>query len=110
MKYLKYFIIELFTGRVGIVLFLYPFPGYAQGPPGIPEFQQFTGEMYRYYFSFSDLVLALGALSGMIGGLRVYANLQKGKHHMDGQVEGWLFSCLFLNLLAVVLKAVFGIR
>ena len=85
-----------------------PIVGSAQ--PGIGEFYKASGEMHRWYFSLSDLVLVIGAIAGIIGGLRIYANWQSGKHHyIDAQVMGWFFSCLFLTLVGTFLRALYGI-
>ena len=78
--------------------------------PGIQEFYSASGEMNRWYYSLSDLVLVIGAISGILGGLRIYANWQSGKHHIDAQVMGWFFSCLFLSIIGAVLKALYGIH
>jgi len=81
----------------------------ATAQPGISEFYSASSEVHRWYFSLSDLVLVIGAISGMLGGLRVYANWQTGKHHIDAQVMGWFFSCLFLSVMGVFLRGLFGL-
>ena len=91
----------------GMLLSL-PFPLFGQ--PGIAEFYSAGNEVHRWYFSLSDLVLVLAAIAGMLGGLRVYANWQSGSRHMDAQVMGWFFSCLFLLLVAGFLSALFGVH
>lgn len=85
-----------------------PIPLSAQ--PGIAEFYKAGNEVHRWYFSFTDLVLAMAAITGMFGGLRVYANWQSGARHIDAQVMGWFFSCLFLLLIAGFLSALYGIH
>ena len=82
----------------------------ATAQPGLDEFYQVSGEVNRFYFSFSDLALVIGAVCGLLGGLRVYSNWQSGKHHIDAQVMGWFFSCLFLSLAGAALKALFGVN
>lgn len=93
-----------------VFFFALPFLGFCQAPEGLGEFYRASSEINRWYFSLSDMVLVLGAISGMLGGLRVYSNWQSGKHHIDAQVMGWFFSCLFLSLIGAALKALFGVH
>lgn len=81
----------------------------ASAQPGISEFYSASSEVHRWYFSLSDLVLVIGAITGILGGLRVYANWQMGKHHIDAQVMGWFFSCLFLSVMGIFLRGLFGL-
>lgn len=78
--------------------------------PGIPEFYQASSEVNRWYYHLGDLVLVIGAITGMLGGLKIYSNWQSGRDHIDAQVMGWFFSCLFLSLVGGVLKLLFGVR
>jgi hypothetical protein len=84
-------------------------PCCAQDPPGIAELYQVSGAMQGYYNGFSDLSFVLGGIVGLLGGLRVFANWQAGRHHIDAQVTGWFFSCLFLLLAGVFLRGLFGL-
>lgn len=77
--------------------------------PGLSEFNQASAQIRQQYFSFSDFAMVIGAVSGLLGGLRVYANWQAGRHHIDRQVMGWLFSCIFLNVCGVFLRGLFGL-
>jgi len=101
--------------RTAIAVFFFAiiFTASAQDPPGIDEFNQASQQMHSVYFSMSNLVLVIGAISGILGGLRVYTNWQIGghrhRHPIDSQVIGWFCSCLFLILAGVFLKALYGI-
>ncbi|MCA5004049.1 DUF4134 domain-containing protein [Sphingobacterium bovistauri] len=75
--------------------------------PGINEFYRLTNEVNRYYFNLSDLALAIGAICGLFGGLRIYNNLQLGRDNMDAQIAGWFLSCIFLTILSTILKGVY---
>ncbi|WPU95764.1 DUF4134 family protein [Mucilaginibacter sabulilitoris] len=88
-------------------LLMISFSGFAQ--PGINEFNQVRTTVRQWYFGLSDLAAIMGAISGMIGGLRVYVCWQTGRHHIDAQVMGWLFACIFLSIISVVLRTLFGI-
>jgi hypothetical protein len=98
--------------KTTLVVFFFGLPLLAvcQTPPGVSEFYRASSEVNHWYFSLSDMVLVLGAIAGLLGGLRVYSNWQSGKHHIDAQVMGWFFSCLFLSILGTVLRALFGIH
>ncbi|MFD1771352.1 DUF4134 family protein [Sphingobacterium suaedae] len=81
----------------------------ARAQPGLDEFKAVTGEVYDWYFRLYDLIVVLGACCGLIGGARIYANWQAGENHIDRQVMGWLFSCLFLSMIWAILQTIYGI-
>lgn len=77
--------------------------------PGISEFHQASTQIKNHYFSLSDLSFMLGAIMGLLGGLRIFANWQSGRHHIDQQVAGWFFSCIFLNVCGLFLRGLFSL-
>ena len=81
----------------------------AAGQPGVEEFHQVSATIGGWYFSLSDFMLVVGAISGLLGGLRVYAAWQAGRHHIDAQIMGWLLACIFLSLVASAIKLLFGL-
>ena len=96
--------------RTVLAVFFFVLPGILYSQPGIAEFYQAEHEVNRWYFGFSDLVLIIGAIAGLLGGLRVFTNWQSGKHHIDNQVMAWFFSCLFLSIIGSALRALYGIN
>jgi len=93
-----------------ITFFSFIVPTHLSAQPGIAEFYQASSEVNRWYDSLGDLAFAIGAVSGLLGGLRIYSNWQAGKHHIDAQVMGWFFSCLFLSIIGASIKLLFGVR
>ena len=98
----------VYLTALAVFFFAIPINVFCQ--PGISEFYQAEREVNRWYFSFSDLILVIGAIAGLVGGLRVYSNWQSGKHHVDSQVMAWFFSCLFLSIIGAALRALYGVN
>lgn len=105
MKSSKWIISTLIFG-LGLFLTL---SGYAQTPPGIAEINQGKAHMAQNFQALSALVLVVGAVFGLIGGLRVYNNWQMGKERIDIEVTGWLASCIFLSIIGLFLSGLFNV-
>jgi hypothetical protein len=81
----------------------------AQTPPGVKEFQEVELDMESFYVALSKLSLVTGAISGLLGGLRVYNNWQMGRHHIDVEVISWFGACLFLATVSFFLSGLYGV-
>ncbi|MBS2101179.1 DUF4134 domain-containing protein [Carboxylicivirga linearis] len=77
----------------------------AQSSDGI---DQATTEVRSYVDPISNLIIALGAVIGLIGGIRVYIKWQSGDQDTQKALMGWFGACLFLILVGVVIGAFFG--
>ena len=77
--------------------------------PGLQEIGDATREVKRSYNSLVNLCYAVGAITGLIGGVRVYSNWNTGQHHIDAQVVGWFLSCIFFEIVAVMIGALYGV-
>ncbi len=77
----------------------------AQSAAGI---DQATSEITSYVDPVSNLVIAIGAVVGLIGGVRVYIKWQSGDQDTQKAIMGWFGACLFLILVGVVIRAFFS--
>jgi phage-related minor tail protein len=69
---------------------------------------QATAEVSSYVDPVSNLIIAIGAVVGLIGGVRVYIKWQSGDQDTQKAIMGWFGACLFLILVGVVIKAFFA--
>lgn len=81
----------------------------AQGGGGTTGINAATSSLTSYIDPVSTLTLAIGAVVGIIGGVRVYIKWNSGDNDINKELMGWGGSCLFLVLVSVVIKAFFGV-
>lgn len=68
-----------------------------------------TSSLTSYIDPLSTMILAIGAVVGLIGGVRVYIKWNSGDQDINKELMSWGGSCLFLVLVSVVIKAFFGV-
>jgi hypothetical protein len=59
------------------------------------------------YALVSKLCLAVGAIVGLAGGIRVYVKWNNGDHEVQKEIIGWAGACIFLLLTGTVLNVFF---
>jgi hypothetical protein len=79
---------------------------FAQGAMGIDAA---SSELVTYVDPVANMILILGAIVGLIGGIRVYIKWNSGDQDVQKSIMGWFGSCLFLILVGIVIKAFFGL-
>ena len=66
--------------------------------------------MIRGYFPAAvDLMFAIGAILGIIGGIRVFSMWIHGDDRMCKTAALWFGACIFLVVVATVIKSFFGL-
>lgn len=76
------------------------------GAAGIED----ANNMVREYFDVGiDLMYAIGAVLGLIGGVRVYQRWSAGDPNTGQTAASWFGSCIFLVIVATVLRSFFGL-
>jgi len=70
---------------------------------------QATDMVKSYFDSGTNLMYAVGALLGLIGGVKVYQKWNHGDHDTGKVAAAWFGSCIFLVVVATVIKSFFGL-
>lgn len=80
---------------------------YAQdGVAGIEE----ANTRVRGYFSVGcNLMYAVGAILGLVGAIKVYQKWSSGHPDTGSTAAAWFGSCVFLVVVATVLRSFFGL-
>lgn len=76
------------------------------GNAGIEEA---TDMVTSYFDSGADLMYAVGGLLGLIGAVKVYQKWNSGDPDTGKVAAAWFGSCVFLVVVATVIKSFFGI-
>ena len=61
-----------------------------------------------YFAAGTNLMYAVGAIVGLIGAVKVYQKWNSGDHD-TGKVAAWFGSCVFLVIVATVIRSFFGV-
>ncbi|RXK81286.1 DUF4134 domain-containing protein [Filimonas effusa] len=81
---------------------------YAQD--GIKGIEEANGKVRGYFGVGCDLMYAVGGVLGLIGAVRVYQKWSNGAPETGSIAAAWFGSCVFLVIVATVLKSFFGIQ
>ncbi|KIA96204.1 carbamoyl phosphate synthetase [Pedobacter kyungheensis] len=87
--------------------FIAALPVFSQdGNAGI---QEATDKVVGYFDTGCDLMYAIGAVMGIIGAVKVFNKWNAGEPDTSKVASAWFGSCVFLVIVATVLKSFFGI-
>lgn len=62
-----------------------------------------------YYATGTSLMYAVGAILGLIGAVKVYQKWVSGDQDTGKSASAWFGGCVFLVVVATVIKAFFGV-
>jgi len=57
----------------------------------------------------SNLIQMVGAVVGIVGGVRIYNKWNNGDNDVNKELIGWGGACIFLLLVPTIVQAFFGI-
>ena len=79
---------------------------YAQGN-GIAGFNEATKMVTSYFDPGTKLIYAVGAVVGLIGGIKVYNKFSSGDPDTSKTAASWFGACIFLIVAATILRSFF---
>lgn len=81
----------------------------AQTGNGNAGIQKAADEVAGYFDTGCTLMYAIGAVMGIIGAIKVFNKWNAGEPDTSKVASAWFGSCIFLVIVATVLKSFFGV-
>ena len=81
----------------------------AQQGDGNAGINQATQLVKSYFSTGTTLLYAIGAIVGLVGAAKVYSKWNSGDQDTSKVAASWFGSCIFLVVVATVLKSFFGV-
>lgn len=79
---------------------------YAQGD-GSAGITEATSMITSYFDPVTKLIYAIGAVIGLIGGVKVYGKFSSGDPDTSKTAASWFGACIFLIVAATILRSFF---
>ncbi len=76
---------------------------------GAAGINQATSQVKSYFDAGCNLMYAIGAVVGIIGAVKVFSKWNAGEPDTNKVATAWFGSCVFLVIVATVLKSFFGL-
>ena len=91
---------------IAAVLLLSISSAFAQGN-GLSGINQATNMVTSYFDPATKLFYAIGAVVGLIGGVKVYSKFSSGDPDTSKTAASWFGACIFLIVAATILRSFF---
>lgn len=88
------------------LLFLVSYSVFAQGN-GSAGINEATQMITSYFDPATQLIYAIGAVVGLIGGVKVYNKFSNGDPDTSKTAASWFGACIFLIVAATILRSFF---
>jgi len=85
------------------------FASVAHAQDGVAGINSATTLVKSYFPIATNLLYAIGGVVGIIGSIKVYNAWSHGDPNTNKLAAGWFSSCIFLVVVATVLKSFFGL-
>lgn len=91
---------------IAAVLLLSISSAFAQGN-GLSGINQATNMVTSYFDPATKLIYAIGAVVGLIRGVKVYSKFSSGDPDTSKTAASWFGACIFLIVAATILRSFF---
>ena len=81
----------------------------AIGQDGNAGINEANMKVRSYFAAGVNLMYAVGAIVGLIGAVKVYQKWNSGDHDTGKVAAAWFGSCVFLVIVATVIRSFFGV-
>lgn len=98
MNFKKYFFSAVFLTTASYA--------FAQGN-GLAGISEATNMVTSYFEPATKLIYAIGAVVGLIGGVKVYGKFASGDPDTSKTAASWFGACIFLIVAATILRSFF---
>lgn len=95
--------------RASVFLGLLTVASVANAQDGVAGIQEANQRVRGYFDVGCNLMYAVGAILGLIGAIRVYQKWSNGHPDTGQTAAAWFGSCVFLVVVATVIRSFFGI-
>ncbi|WP_176627765.1 DUF4134 domain-containing protein [Mucilaginibacter sp. SG538B] len=79
------------------------------GQDGAAGITQATTMVKGYFDAGCNLMYAIGAVLGIVGAIKVFRKWNEGEPDTNKVAAAWFGSCIFLVVVATVIKSFFGL-
>jgi hypothetical protein len=93
---------------ISIVVYVITY-AYAYAQDGNAGINEANTKIRGYFDTGCNLMYGIGAVLGLIGAVKVYQKWNSGDQDTSRVAASWFGSCIFLVVVATVLKSFFGV-
>jgi hypothetical protein len=80
----------------------------ARSQDGNAGINEANTQVRSYFASGTNLMYGIGAIVGLIGAVKVYQKWNSGDQDTSKVAAAWFGSCIFLVVVATIIKSFFG--
>jgi hypothetical protein len=82
---------------------------YASAQDGVAGLNEANTKVRGYFTAGTNLMYACGAVLGLVGAIKVFTKWNQGDNDTSKVAASWFGSCIFLVVVATVIKSFFGV-